>query len=213
MTRLRGLYAITPEWAPNKATAGLSHLAELALAGGARALQYRDKTGDRQRRLDEAHALAQICRTAGVPFIINDDLHLALAVHADGVHLGRDDASTEEARHLLGPDALIGVSCYNRIDLAEAAQARGADYVAFGSFFPSSTKPEAVRADVALLREARRHIHLPLVAIGGITPENGAALVAAGADLLAVVTGVFGRTDPQAAARAYAQLFDSPTPQ
>ena len=229
MKGLRGLYAITPE-CPGPglrlaardgghvgnagAVPGLVRQVELAIAGGARVIQYRDKSGDlagnRERRLAEARALHAVCRRAGVPLIINDDATLAAAVAADGVHLGRDDGSPSEARRLLGSAAIIGVSCYNSLELAEAAQAAGADYVAFGSFFASSTKPLAVRADVGLLRRARQSIHLPLVAIGGITPENGAALIAAGADLLAVVSGLFGEPDPRSAAQAYAQLFDTP---
>ena len=211
MTTLRGLYAITPECS---APGLLAQQVELAIAGGARVIQYRDKSGegtiDQERRLAEARALRAICHRAGVPLIVNDDATLAAAVAADGVHLGRDDGSPAEARRLLGPEAIIGVSCYNRLELAEAAQAAGASYVAFGSFFPSSTKPLAVRADLDLLRRARQHLRLPLVAIGGITPENGAALIAAGADLLAVVSGVFGGPDPGAAAQAYARLFDAP---
>jgi thiamine-phosphate pyrophosphorylase len=212
MNALRGLYAITPE----VLGPGLSSARQvaLAIAGGARVIQYRDKARDRpgdwERRLAQAQALSAICRAAGVPLIVNDDAALAAAVAADGVHLGRDDISPAEARRLLGPAPIIGVSCYDRLELAEAAQAAGADYVAFGSFFPSSTKPLAVRAELDLLRRARRRIRLPLVAIGGITPENGAALIAAGADLLAVVSGVFGGPDPRAAARAYARLFDTP---
>lgn len=205
MSGLRGLYAITPDQIDATAVAS-------AIAGGARMIQYRDKTPDPARHLDRALALVAACRAAGVPLIINDDPALAAAVGADGVHLGREDGAIAAARDLLGPGAVIGVSCYDRLDLAQAAQAQGADYVAFGSFFPSSTKPGAVRADPDLLRRARRCIRLPLVAIGGITPENGAALIAAGADLLAVVSGVFGGPDPAAAARAYARLFDPPMP-
>jgi thiamine-phosphate pyrophosphorylase len=212
VSALRGLYAITPELAGPGPS--LARQVELAIAGGARLIQYRDKSqdraGDRERRLAQAHSLRAVCRGAGVPLIINDDATLAAAVSADGVHLGRDDVSPAEARRLLGPAAIIGASCYDRLDLAEAAQAAGADYVAFGSFFPSGTKPLAVRAELDLLRRAHRSIRVPLVAIGGITPENGAALIAAGADLLAVVSGVFGGPDPRAAAQAYARLFDTP---
>lgn len=211
MKTLRGLYAVT---AGGSTPAPLARQVELAIAGGARLIQYRDKskvrTGDQERRLAEARALRAACDSAGIPLIINDDVGLAAAVAADGVHLGRDDISAAEARRLLGPAAVIGVSCYDRLELAEAAQAAGASYVAFGSFFPSSTKPLAVRAHFDLLRRARQRIRLPLVAIGGITPENGAALIAAGADLLAVVSGVFGGPDPRAAAQAYARLFDTP---
>jgi thiamine-phosphate pyrophosphorylase len=211
---MTGLYAITPEHLAPGLT--LPRQVELAIAGGARIIQYRTKSQDsadgRDRRFAEARALCALCRAAGVPLIVNDDPALAAAVQANGVHLGRDDGTPAEARRLLGPKAIVGVSCYDRLDLAEAAQDAGADYVAFGSFFPSSTKPQAVRAHPDLLRRARRRIGLPLVAIGGITPENGAALIAAGADLLAVVSGVLGGHDPRAAARAYARLFDTPDP-
>ena len=225
MRTLRGLYAITPQH-PGEGPPGypehegqappdtFMRQVELAIAGGARVIQYRDKssdlTRDWNRRLGQAQALRDLCRATGVALIVNDDIGLAAAVCADGVHLGRDDPALADARRLLGDTAIIGVSCYNRLDLAEEAQAAGADYVAFGSFFASSTKPLAVRADLGLLRLARRRIHLPLVAIGGITPENGAALIAAGADLLAVVSGVFAGPDPKAAAQRYARLFDTP---
>jgi thiamine-phosphate pyrophosphorylase len=203
MNDLRGLYAITPE----DAGPDLTRRVELAIAGGARVIQYRDKSRDLVRRRTQAQALCKLCRAAGTRLIINDDPLLAAAVGADGVHLGRDDGDPAQARRLLGPGALIGVSCYDRLELAIAAQAAGADYVAFGSFFPSATKPDAVRAEPDLLRLARAVVGLPLVAIGGITPQNGAALIAAGADLLAVVSGVFSAPDPRAAAAAYARLF------
>ena len=203
MNRLCGLYAITPE----DAGQDLTRRVELAIVGGARVVQYRDKSRDRERRLAQAAALGVLCRSAGVPLIINDDVTLAVAVGADGVHLGRDDCDAAEVRRQLGPQAIIGVSCYDCLELGIAAEAAGADYVAFGSFFPSATKPGAVRAEPDLLRRAHVALGLPVVAIGGITPQNGAALIAAGADLLAVVSGVFTAPDPKAAAAAYAQLF------
>jgi thiamine-phosphate pyrophosphorylase len=144
-------------------------------------------------------------------FIVNDDLDLAAAVGADGVHLGRDDAHPRRARHRLGRRALIGISCYNQLERAREAQALGADYAAFGRFFPSHTKPSAVQADPELLRRARREIDLPLVAIGGITPENAGFLLDAGADMLAVVDGVFGADDVRAAARSFTELFGPQT--
>lgn len=202
--RLRGLYAITTE-APGPEA--LTEQVARAIRGGAAVVQYRDKSDDAARRREEAEALLVLCRAHGVPLIVNDDVELARAVGADGVHLGRDDIPLAQARAALGPQALIGVSCYNVLDRALAAQEAGADYVAFGSFFPSSTKPAAVRAGLELLREARSRLDLPIVAIGGITPENGAQLVEAGADMLAVIQGVFGAPDPQAAARRYAALF------
>jgi thiamine-phosphate pyrophosphorylase len=174
-------------------------------------IQYRDKGNDRDRRLTEAIFLQELCRAADALLIVNDDVELAAAIGADGVHVGRDDTHPREARRRLGSRALIGVSCYNRIEHAREAQAIGVDYVAFGRFFPSRTKPGARAADLDLLRRARRVLDLPLVAIGGITPENGAPLIAAGADMLAVVDGVFGADDVRAAARALNELFPQET--
>jgi thiamine-phosphate pyrophosphorylase len=148
-----------------------------------------------------------VCHSAGVPLIVNDDLELAARIGADGVHLGKDDANPREARRRLGPRAIIGVSCYDRLEDALRAQKVGADYAAFGRFFPSSTKPLAVQATPALLSRARERLTLPLVAIGGVTPENGRSLISAGADMLAVVDGVFGQPDIHAAAAAFNNLF------
>jgi thiamine-phosphate pyrophosphorylase len=204
-TQLTGLYAIT-----NAAHEGLDDLesrVRAALEGGARAIQYRDKTTDALRRHREASRLVQLCRAYRVPLLVNDDVELALAVGADGVHLGKEDAGLNEARRRLPGEALIGCSCYNRFDLAERAAAQGADYVAFGSFFASPTKPEAVPASPDLLRRARDELDLPAVAIGGITPENGAALVDAGATMLAVISAVFDAPDITRAARAFAPCF------
>jgi thiamine-phosphate pyrophosphorylase len=140
-------------------------------------------------------------------FIVNDDAALARQSQADGVHLGREDTAPVQARARLGSRAIIGVSCYNELPRAQAAQEQGADYVAFGRFFPSRTKPQAVQAGPELLHEAKKKLRIPVVAIGGITPENGASLIAAGADALAVIEGVFGQADVRAAAERYAQLF------
>ncbi|QKT03196.1 thiamine phosphate synthase [Ectothiorhodospiraceae bacterium 2226] len=216
MIALQGLYVVTPELADDER---LSALVSAALAGGARAVQYRAKHLPPAQRQRQAAQLAALCRRAAALFIVNDDADLAAAVGADGVHIGREDAAIARARARL-PHGLIGVSCYNRLDLAQAAQAAGADYVAFGRFFPSRTKPDAVQADPALLREARAVLRVPpgkpqgvpLVAIGGITAENGRRLVEAGADMLAVIDGVFGRPDVEAAARALAALFPAPPP-
>lgn len=207
----RGLYAITdPRLTPDRQ---LVAAVEQAILGGAAVVQYRDKSGDRQRRRAEAEGLNALCRHHGVPLLINDDLDLADGVQAAGVHLGRDDPDPAEARARLGPQALIGVSCYDRLDLAWAAVAAGADYVAFGSVFPSPTKPRAVRTPIALLREAVRTLPLPVVAIGGITPANGRALVEAGVHNLAVISAVFGQPDVYAAAAACAALFKPYPPQ
>ncbi len=203
---LRGLYAITPEPADDDRDL-LAKVAE-AIAGGARLIQYRAKGLTPERRHAEAAALLALCRRADVPLIINDDIELALAVGAAGVHLGRDDADPATARARLRADAIIGVSCYDRLDLALAAARAGADYCAFGSFYPSTVKPHAVRPTPSLLTRARAQLSVPLVAIGGITPQNGRLLIAAGADWLAVITGVFAAPDITAAARAYSQLFE-----
>lgn len=206
LRRMRGLYVITrPQ--PDGAE-GLVRIAEAAVAGGARVVQYRDKGNDHDRRRAEAGALMEMCRRRGAIFIVNDDIALAAGVGADGVHLGAGDPALAEAREQLAPHGLIGASCYDRLERALDAQAQGAAYVAFGSFFASPTKPEAVRADPGLLRRARSRLHVPICAIGGITPENGAELVRGGADMLAVLSGVFDADDPRAAAAAYARLFD-----
>ena len=204
-SRTRGLYAITDAGLlPDER---LIDAVAAAIRGGARLIQYRDKSHDSARRLAQATALNALCQDHGVPLIINDDVELAFAVGAAGVHLGRDDADITTARARLGPRALIGVSCYDRLDLALNAARAGADHVAFGAFFPSPTKPSEIRAPLDLLQQARARLDLPIVAIGGITPENAAALLAAGADYLAVVSGVFAQPDIQVAARRYATLF------
>jgi len=201
---INGLYAITPD---RIATEDLLHQARLALLGGAHVLQYRNKQADAALHDTQALALRALTREYGALLIINDDVLLARQVEADGVHLGRGDASLSEARGLLGEHKIIGISCYNQLPLARAAVAEGADYVAFGAFFPSSTKPDAVKAEAELLRQARAELNVPVVAIGGITPQNGTALVEAGADALAVITAIFEAPDIQAAAQEFAALF------
>ena len=207
-TRISGLYAIADTQYLDDAR--LLHAVGEALAGGARILQYRDKKHIVEGRARQARELAALCRKYHALFIINDDVELAKQVQAGGVHLGREDASIEQARAQLGPQPIIGVSCYNDLARAVQAQAEGADYVAFGSFFPSRTKPQAVRAGLELLCEAKQKLHIPVVAIGGITHENGVHLLAAGADALAVIEGVFGQPDIRAAAQRYARLFTKP---
>ena len=199
-----GLYAVTPDVAD---TAGLLTAAEAALAGGARLLQYRNKSAGSALRLVQARALLALCRNYRVPLIINDHLDLALAAEAAGLHLGAEDGSLAAAREQLGPARILGASCYDRLELALEAERLGADYVAFGSFFPSSVKPGAARAPLALLREAKRRLSVPVVAIGGITPENAPQLIAAGADGVAVVSALFGADDVRRAARSFSALF------
>ncbi len=207
---LRGLYAITD--ADLASGQNLTSQVAAAIRGGARIVQYRDKGTDQTRRIREAASLLSLCRAQGTSLIINDDLALAEAVGADGIHLGRDDVPPRLARERLGASAIIGVSCYNQLERARRAASDGADYVAFGRFFTSLTKPDAVAADKDLLRRARAEIRLPLVAIGGITPENGSLLVRAGADMLAVIRGVFGHRDIAAAARRFSRLFEPEAP-
>jgi thiamine-phosphate pyrophosphorylase len=201
-----GVYAITPETAD---TGQLLAQVEAALSGGVAAVQYRDKSTDVARRHEQASELITLCHRYNVPLIVNDDLRLADLCGADGVHLGRDDGSLREARIILGKDKLIGASCYQSLDQARTAQAAGADYVAFGSFFPSFTKPAAARADAELLRQAAQAIHVPIVAIGGITPANAPALLDAGADSLAVLTALFDATDIRTAAQYLNHLFEA----
>jgi thiamine-phosphate pyrophosphorylase len=198
----RGLYLITPDEAD---TARLLARVE-AVIGHAALLQYRNKTASRATRLAQAKALRALCAGHGVPLIANDDFALAREVGADGAHLGEDDGDIRTARDQLGASAIIGVSCYDDLARARAAAEAGASYVAFGAFFPSSTKPNARRASVDLLRDSAA-LGLPRVAIGGITPDNARGLVDAGADLLAVISGVFDAPDPAAAARAYRDCF------
>jgi len=202
-----GLYAITESRPTPPGT--MIEQVSLAIDGGAVVIQYREKHRAADERGREARALATLCHDRDIPLIINDDIELAAACGAAGVHLGQDDAPVSRARRRLGQRAIIGVSCYNQMERARTAAGTDASYVAFGRFFPSKSKPGAVQAQPALLKQARREIKLPIVAIGGITPENGAELVHAGADLLAVIHGVFGQPDISAAAQAYAALFNA----
>ena len=203
--RLRGLYAVTPGIAK---TALLCERVREALAGGAAMIQYRAKDAGRVLALEQSRGLAALCADAGVPFIVNDSLDLALEVGADGVHLGRDDVDPREARRRM-PRGLIGVSCYADPERARLAAQAGADYVAIGSVFASSTKPHAVRAPLELIAHARDVSGLPVVAIGGITPGNAAQAIDAGADMVAVINAVFDAPDVRAAAGAFARLFES----
>ncbi|HRP74803.1 MAG TPA: thiamine phosphate synthase [Rhodocyclaceae bacterium] len=201
----RGLYLITPDCADS---GRLLALIEAAVAGGPALLQYRNKLArtEAQRRR-EASQIAQLCRAAGVGLIVNDSVALALDVDADGVHIGREDGDPVSVRRTLGPDRLLGVSCYDDWSRACAAVAAGADYVAFGAMFPSRTKPAAVRAPIELVRRARSELGVAVATIGGITLDNASELVDAGADLVAVISDVFDAPDPAARATAYRMLF------
>ncbi len=206
---IQGLYVITDsQLIPEQQFA---QFVEAALLGGAKVVQYRDKTDNQQRRLEQATALKILCHQHAVPLIINDDVELALQIEADGVHLGQHDTNLSQAREQLGNQAIIGVSCYNQLGLAQQAIDNGANYIAFGRFFSSTIKPNAVSASLALLRQAHQQFSCPIVAIGGITADNGSQLLLAGADSLAVISGVFAHPTPQAvqtATNGYSQLFN-----
>lgn len=200
-----GLYAITDSalLPPERLICAV----EAAVQGGAALVQYRDKSGASVQRLSQAKALQSICTNGGVPLIINDDTELARRVGAAGVHLGQSDGSPETARKLLGDEAIIGVTCHADLQLARQAFDAGADYLAFGRFFPSTTKPDAPPASLDILTAARQ-FNRPVVAIGGVNLENGGQLIEAGADLLAVVGGLFATDDIENRARAFTLLFE-----
>ncbi|MCK2087210.1 thiamine phosphate synthase [Thauera aromatica] len=200
----RGLYALTPDEAD---TARLLARAEQVLEGRPALFQYRNKTAPAALRRVQARALQALCRAAGVPFIINDDLVLALELGADGAHLGREDGPPAAARAALGRGRILGLTCYADWTRAAEGAAAGADYLAFGAMFPSVSKPLAPPAPFALLARAKQAFGLPVAAIGGITLDNAGALVAAGADLLAVISDVFAAEDPAMRAASYRALF------
>lgn len=204
---VRGLYAITPDLAD---TALLCERVQASLDGGAALIQYRNKSAAASLRKTQAQALLQLCRRHGVPLVINDHLDLCLDIDADGLHLGGDDGDIVQARQALG-DKLLGISCYDRFDLAQAAKHQGADYVAFGSCFASGTKPAAVRAPLPLLTRAACELALPVVAIGGITLHNAAQAIDAGADSVAVIGALFEAADITQTARQFTRLFTNGT--
>ena len=203
--RLKGLYAITD--AGLQPDAQLEEHVALAIEGGARLIQYRDKSGNSRLRLKQARALAELCNRHNVPLIINDDAGLAADCGAAGVHLGEHDSDLASARKLLGDSAIIGISCYNRPELARQAAEQGADYIALGRFFASGTKPDAIQATPALIADSKQRWGLPVAAIGGITPDNAGQLLDAGADMLAVVRGVFAAADIRQATADFARMF------
>ena len=199
-----GLYAITPDGLDEHE---LFFRVDAALRGGARILQYRDKSNNAEQQSRIAHGLRMLCSRHGATLIVNDNVPLAIAVEADGVHLGAKDGDLAAARATLGPDRILGASCYASFDLAIAAARAGADYVAFGAVFASPTKPFAVRADFSLLERCRKELSIPACAIGGITLTNAPPVVAAGADLLAVITDLFEAADIEGRARDFQAIF------
>ena len=202
---LCGLYVIADS-SLSQAHSRLDNKVAAAIRGGARLVQIRDKRP--KPDIAEIQAVATLCQQYHIPLLINDSIELALRVGATGVHLGQGDASLKQARQQLGDTAIIGITCHADIALARRAETEGADYVAFGRFFPSLTKPEAPPASIETLQQARQQLHIPIVAIGGITPDNGGSLIQAGADMLAVIHGVFGQDDIQATAHKFSQLFE-----
>jgi thiamine-phosphate pyrophosphorylase len=204
--RIRGLYGVTPDEVDTQL---LLARVRAALAGSMRLLQYRNKVADAALRHAQASALCALCHEYGAALIVNDHVDLALEVDADGVHLGGEDGSLSTARAKIGPHKLLGASCYRNLENGAAAIAAGADHIAFGSFFKSSVKPSAIRSPFSLLTEARRIYKVPVVAIGGITPDNAPLLIDAGAESVAVITALFGAADITAAARRFNTLFNT----
>ena len=203
---MRGLYAITD--CDNLSTQELLPVTEEILMAGVAALQYRDKSGNNDKRKYEAEKLRELCGKHNCPFIINDDVQLAKESGSDGVHLGSEDRDCKTARGELGPDAIIGISCYDSLEAAQDAVAEGADYVAFGSFYPTLSKQRTTAAEPELIIRAKERISVPIVAIGGITPANCRVLVECGADMLAVISSIYRAEHPYSTVKEFNRLMD-----
>ncbi len=203
---ISGLYAITPDMLD---TDTLVDATKQVLAGGVQLIQYRNKIADKALLIEQAEQLLQQCRTYGIPLIINDHLDIVIELDADGLHIGQDDISLPTARHQLGRNKIIGVSCYNRLDLAIQAQAEGADYVAFGAFFTSLTKLNTVTAPINLLYQAKHKISVPIVCIGGIDLSNAGTLIKQGCDAIAVSNSLFQAKDIQSTTVQFSSLFNN----
>lgn len=201
---MKGLYIVTPDWDD---TQKLLEITELALRGGAAVVQYRHKTANAGLRREQAECLLALCRSYGKPLIVNDYVELCMAIDADGVHVGGTDAAVAEVRAAIGPDKILGASCYGDLEMARAAHASGASYVAFGGFYPSRVKKYPVTTSPGIIAQSHAEVPLPVVVIGGMTVENAAPLVAAGADMVAAISSVYLAADPQAVARRFAELF------
>ena len=204
--KLSGLYGITDQQLMPDLASMLTQV-EKSLKGGAEIIQYRDKSPDLKKRVEQASALNTLCKKHNALLLINDDAGLAAGIGAAGVHLGQSDGAVAEAREMLGPDAIIGVTCHDSIQLAEKAALEGADYVAFGAFFPSKTKPNAKPAPISLLQEAKAKVQLPIVAIGGISVDNADQIISAGADMVAVIHALYAQNNMAATATQFHQLF------
>ncbi len=203
--KLKGLYAITDEKLITRQ--GFSEAVELALQGGARIIQYRDKSNNPQKRFQQATILCSLCEQYQAVSIINDDIELAKAVNADGLHIGKDDISLAIARQTLGDDAIIGISCYNNLPLAINAEKNTADYVAFGAMFSSSTKPEAIKTNIDIISNAKQQLSIPVCAIGGITDKNIQQLIQQGVDMTAVISSLFASNDIKDTADSLSKHF------
>jgi len=201
---MRGLYLVTPNWNDTDRLLDITHQ---ALRAGARLVQYRHKDASSALRIEQAHALLALCRQHGRPLVINDHLDLCMAIDADGIHVGGTDASVAEVRAALGPDRIVGASCYGEFALAQSAQIAGASYVAFGGFYPSTVKKYAVTTPHDIVTRAKAALSVPVVVIGGMTPDNARPLAALGADMVAAISSVYLAPDPYGAARAFAGMF------
>ena len=204
---LKGLYVVTDRPLCLERSMSVDRIGALAIAGGAQIIQYRNKQSSPAVCLYEADILAKLCRKLGAILLINDDVELAVEVGADGAHLGQDDMNIRQARLHLGPDKIIGITCHNDLQLAQQAEQAGADYVAFGRFFASASKPSAPAATLEILQQAIKELSIPVCAIGGITTDNAPELISNGAHMLAVVHGVFGAWEITQAAKSYVKLF------
>jgi len=201
---IKGLYAITPDMADLNS---LIQKTQSAIEGGAFMVQYRSKIHDRAVKMQQCAAILRLCREYDVPCIVNDDVEMCHILEADGVHLGEKDDNIAEVRRILGEDAIIGSSCYDQLNRAKQAQKEGASYVAFGAVFPTPTKPNAPRATLELLREAKSQIHIPIVAIGGITVNNAHDVIEAGVDAIAVITSLFEAKTIKETAETFLKMF------
>ena len=201
---IKGLYAITPDSADLNT---LIQKTKSAIEGGAFMVQYRSKIQDRDVKMQQCAAILRLCREYEIPCIVNDDVDMCRILEADGVHLGEKDDNIAEVRHILGDDAIIGSSCYDQLDRAKSAQKEGASYVAFGAMFPTSTKPNAPRATLALLKEAKREIQIPIVAIGGITVNNAHDVIKTGIDAIAVINSLYEAKSIKETAETFVKMF------
>jgi len=201
---IKGLYAITPDSADLNT---LIQKTKSAIEGGAFMVQYRSKIQDRDVKMQQCAAILRLCREYEIPCIVNDDVEMCRVLEADGVHLGEKDDNIAEVRHILGEDAIIGSSCYDQLDRAKSAQKEGASYVAFGAMFATSTKPNAPRASLALLKEAKREIQIPIVAIGGITVNNAHDVIKTGIDAIAVINSLYEAKSIKETAETFVKMF------